>query len=270
MGIEIDPVKEYLDCKSKKLADLCRYVRGTYMKDAGLSRWATYGMQSVFVVNNRMAYQAEILLGVGITGWRVLSLWDNAELAYLLYFLIYGPLDKFDRIVWKIIGRAPSYTKKNLAMLSVYDTYCEFVYADGVCDILEEKLLNCDVDAVCRQTMQCAKYVVAKAGLNTYAAFAPEVDGLNLNLSITDCIETLCDANLEEYAKKFPKEMYGEIRYCLRRAEKLKDKLTIVSHSDPRVSIFGKGERMFNEVLSFNDKIGGVPYDIARMRRILV
>ena len=258
---------EVLEPKSKKLAELCTYVKDKYMSDSGVAKWATYGMQSVFVVNNRMAYQAEILLGVGITGWRVLSLWDNAELAYLLYFLIYGPLDKFDRIAWKIVGKTPDYSKTIMAPL---DTYVKFIYTDGVGSLLEEWLLGCDVDTVCRQTMQCAKYVVAKAGLNTYAAFAPEVDGLNLNLSITDCIETLCDANLEEYAKKFPKEMYGEIRYCLRRAEKLKDKLTIVSHSDPRVSIFGKGERMFDEVLSFNDKIGGVPYDIARMRRILV
>lgn len=257
---------EYIDVlmgRSPKLADLCLQVEEEYMSDVHTSKWATYGIHSVFLCGDRIAYQAEILLGVGITECSPIALWEGAGTAYLLHFLIYGPEDKFDRKVWKIIGVEPDY-KANI--YTPMDFYVKFVWkAAGE---LEKKLLTSDIRSICRLTMQNSKYVSGKTDFSVYPAFAPELKGANPGLTISEVVQRMSELSTED-CKKLPLETRGEARYCIGRAKQVKDKLIVSTHSDARVSVFSRGEHIFDETLLATEVGGLLPYDIARMRRIL-
>ena len=257
---------EYLDVlqgKSTKLFELCCHVEKEYMTDKYASKWATYGIHSVFMSGNRFSYQSELLLGIGVTNYQVLSLWDGAGITYLLYFLIHGPLDKFDRNAWKIIGETPDYSKK---VYQPMDTYVQFVWRTS--EKLEEIFEKSDVDTACRMAMLRAKYVVERADMSIYPAFAPELTEFDLRWTISDCVSVISELT-EEDVKKFPLEMRGECRYCIRRAKALNGKLPIYTGEDMRVSIFDRGEKIFKEALIINERTASLPYDISRMRRLV-
>lgn len=253
---------EVLSGLSPKLTDLCLRIQKEYMQDACSSKWATFGIHSIFLCKDRIAYQSEILLGVGITDYATISLWEGAGICYLLYFLIYGPEDKFDRKVWKIINVKPDYGK---SVFRPMDFYVKFVYK--TIEELENVLLKYDVDTACKVTMQRAKYVKAKDDFSTYPAFAPDLSETDLSVSITDCINAVAHAD-SGVSKNFPRELWGEWRYCSGRAEQLCSKSIISVHKDPRVLLFSKGERIFDEALSVGSATGILPYDVARIRRI--
>lgn len=258
---------DYIDVlmgRSPKLAALCQQVEEEYMPDERSSKWATYGIHSVFLCGSRIAYQSEILLGVGITECSPIALWEGAGTAYLLHFLIHGPEDKYDRKVWKIIGVEPDYGAK---IYTPMDFYVKFVWKSA--GELEKKLLATNVRQICRLTMQNAKYVTGKTDFSVYPAFAPELNGANPKLAITDVVGKVANIGVED-CKRLPVEIRGEARYCIGRAKQFQSKLAVSNHPDPRVSVFSKGEHIFDETLLASEVGGLIPYDIARMRRILI
>lgn len=258
---------DYIDVlsgRSPKLADLCLQVEKEFMSDALASKWATFGIHSVFLCKDRIAYQSEILLGAGITEYSTVSLWEGAGLTYLLYFLIHGPEDKYDRKVWKIIGVEPDYKAK---IYTPMDLYVKFIWKSA--SELEDALLSCDTDKVCLTSMKNAKYVSGKTDFSVYPAFAPDLSGVNLSKTITEVVRGV--ANLtEDDSKKLPLEIRGEGRYCIHKAQQVQEKIAVSTHPDARVSIYSNGEHIFDETLCAVNTDGMLPFDISRMRRLLV
>lgn len=254
---------DVLSGKSPKLADLCLRVEEEYMSDVSTSKWATYGIHSVFLCKGRMAYQSEILLGAGITDYSTVSLWEGAGAAYLLHFLIYGPEDRFDRKVWKIVNVEPVYDAK---IYTPIDFYIKFIWKSS--EVLESLLLNADIDSICKVAMRHSKYVTGKVDFSVYPAFAPDLTGISLDRTITECVERVAGFSEKECGKHLPKEEWGVARYCIARAKKLCDKRFVSTISDGRVKIFSGGEHIFDEVILPNEAMTTIPYDVARIRRL--
>ena len=254
---------EVLMGRSPKLAGLCQKVEERHMPDAYASKWATYGVHSVFFCGDRVAYQSEILLGAGITQKMLVSLWDGAGAAYLLHFLIHGPEDRFDRKVWKIIGVEPDYSAK---IYTPMDFYLKFVWRAA--SELERRLLCLDAEEICNTAAANAKYVKGRTDLSVYPAFAPDLSGVDTSLTIKDIVERVAGLS-DGFCRKLPYELRGEAKYCIERAKQLRGKVVVSEHPDARVCIFSNGERIFGEVLQASEVGGLLPYDIARMRRIL-
>lgn len=254
---------EVLSGRSPKLADLCLRVEKEFMSDALSSKWATFGIHSVFLCKDRIAYQSEILLGAGITDYKTISLWEGAGLSYLLYWLIHGPEDKYDRKVWKIVGTEPDYKAK---IYTPMDLYVKFIWKSA--SELEDKLLDSDIEHICTTSMKNAKYVSGKTDMNVYPAFAPDLSGIDLTKCITEVVSATVDLR-DEDIKKLPLETRGEAKYCVRKAQQIHGKVAVSNHPDPRVSVYGNGEHIFDEILCAVSLDGLLPYDISRMRRIL-
>lgn len=254
---------EVLSGRSPKLADLCLQVEKEFMSDALSSKWATFGIHSVFLCKDRIAYQSEILLGAGVSDYKTISLWTDAGLAYLLYWLIYGPEDKYDRKVWKIVGTEPDYKAK---IYTPMDLYVKFIWKSA--SELEAKLLDSDITHICTTSMKNAKYVSGKTDMSVYPAFAPDLSGIDLSKTITETVSAVADLT-DDDVKKLPLEIRGEAKYCIRKAQQINGKVAVSTHPDARVSIYGNGEHIFDETLCAVSLDGLLPYDIARMRRIL-